>query len=337
MQKLHNNNFDFIRLMAAISVWYGHCYALLLAKDPLGVASNNIEGFGSLGVAIFFIISGYFITASYDSRRKILSFLKSRVLRIFPPLIIVVLLSVFVVGTIFTTDNIKDYLSNSETIHYLNTMLALPIHYNLPGVFKTNPVEAVNGSLWTIKREVKLYMLIAMLGWLGILRPRLLTILLISVYCLRLANLIDVSDYIKIPEKLKDMQLESLFIGGSFLYVARDKIKLNITLFLLSLSFLIVSFYIKNALNVIIFEFSLTYIVIYLGFAKLPLLSNLSKYGDFSYGFYLYAFPIQQIFIHIMGKGLNFTLFLFASFFSTLLCAVLSWHFIEKPALAYKN
>jgi peptidoglycan/LPS O-acetylase OafA/YrhL len=86
-----------------------------------------------------------------------------------------------------------------------------------------------------------------------------------------------------------------------------------------------------------IFDAAFAYIVIYLGFLNLPVLPAFSKYGDFSYGMYLYAFPIQQLCLHMLGTNPDFPLFLITSFLLTLFFAVLSWHFIEEPALAHKS
>jgi peptidoglycan/LPS O-acetylase OafA/YrhL len=334
MQTTRNNNFDFIRFLAAVMVWYGHCYALLKLPEPLVV---DFYSFGSFGVAVFFIISGYFITASYDQRKKFLPFVKSRILRVFPGLGVVILLSVFVVGSLLTNLTFKQYFADPETWTYLKSMLALPMHYELPGVFSQNPVHAVNGSLWSLKREVKLYMIIALLGVLGILRPRLMIAIFIATYVMRFYN-IDMFEkyFVGLPEKLKDLQLESLFAGGSLIYLARDRLTLNFKFFVLAIFLMISSIYMPKPYNQIFFDLALTYMVIYIGFAKLPILPMAGKYGDFSYGFYLYAFPVQQICIHLMGKNLNFTAFLFASFVATFICAVLSWNFVEKPALALK-
>ncbi len=341
MQAIHRNNFDFIRLSAAIMVWYGHCYALVKLNDPLERAIS-FEAFGSLGVTIFFIISGYFVTASYNNNKRFLPYMRNRALRILPALFVVVLLSVFVLGPLVTTLSIGDYFSNHITWRYLKCMLIFPLQYDLPGVFTHNAMSAVNGSLWTLQHELRLYIVIALLGVLGILRPRLMLVLLVGLYVIRMYGYVTVPP----PEKLFTVKwgklelavkLASQFAGGALMYLARDKLILCKKYFVIALLLLGGSLFLPAIANSMLFDIGLTYAVIYLGFLKLPLLPMAGKYGDFSYGFYLYAFPIQQLSLQLLGSDPGFGAFLFTSFVATFLCAILSWHFVENPALSLKR
>ncbi|MEI7669678.1 MAG: acyltransferase [Pseudomonadota bacterium] len=337
------NNFDFFRFFAASLVWYSHCYALTGKQDNLANFSG-FESFGKIGVAIFFIISGYFITASFYNRKQILPFIINRILRIFPALIVLVLLSVFVIGAIYTRLNLYDYFTNKETWTYLKIIQIFPQYYNLPGVFLDNPANppiiAVNGSLWTLKYELKFYIAVALLGVLGILQPRLILALFISLFAIRIYGATTE------PEMIFGMKwggfnltltLASLFAGGAIMFLWKEKIKLDKWLFILAAFSFYISIFLPPSFSAILWNFSLIYIVIYLGFLRIPLLHKFGNWGDFSYGMYLYAFPMQQISLQILGKNPNFSHFLILSFDLTLVCAVLSWLFIEKPALRFKR
>lgn len=63
-------------------------------------------------------------------------------------------------------------------------------------------------------------------------------------------------------------------------------------------------------------------------------LSRLSNL-DYSYGIYIYAFPIQQALVGFYPK-MPLLLYLLLSTVCTLSLAALSWHWIEKPALRLK-
>lgn len=338
----HHNNFDFLRLAAAISVWYGHCYALTGRDDPLS-GTIPFESFGSLGVTVFFIISGYFVTMSYDSRNNFLSYMRNRVLRIMPALCAVVLASILILGPAMTTLSPPSYFIDPMTWHYLKSALVFPLQYDLPGVFRHNPNTAVNGSLWTLQHEVRLYFIIAILGVLGILRPRLMLVLLLALISIRIYGLIYTPDA-RTPvltvrwSKLElAIRLASQFACGSLLYLARDSLTLRKEYFLIAILIIAAIIFWPNPAGNLIFDVAFSYAVIYLGFLKLPLLPSVSTYGDFSYGMYLYAFPIQQMCIHLLGTHTDLTTLMLISFPLMLLCAVLSWYFVEKPALTHKG
>ncbi len=340
MKSSHHNNFDFLRLSAAIMVWYTHCCGFTKEPDPV-VSYFSFESFGSLGVTIFFVISGYFITMSYENNRNVLHYIKNRALRILPALCVVILFSIFILGPLMTTLSLHDYFTNSVTWRYLRSMLIFPLQYELPGVFRNNPIDAVNGSLWTLQHETRLYGAIALLGILGILRPRVMFILLVGLYAIRVYGLI-YSPHAK--ERILTMQwgklellvrLASQFAIGSLLYLSRDAVPLKISYFIGAAMLVAASPFLPATIGNMLFDIAFAYAVIYFGFLKLPLLPALSRWGDFSYGFYLYAFPMQQVSLQMLGSR-NFTGLLFTSFLATALCAVLSWHLVEKRALAKK-
>ena len=344
MQASHRNNFDFLRFAAAVMVWYSHCYGLTRFPDPLS-RYVPFESFGSLGVTIFFVISGYFVTASYENNGNFLIFIRNRALRIIPALWVVVLLSVFVLGPAVTTDSLHQYFADSETWKYLRSMMIFPLQYNLPGVFHSNEAYEVNGSLWTLKQEVRLYGVIAILGVLGILQPRLMFVLLAGLCSLRIYGIIKVplsTDRI-FTQPWADLELAvrlaTQFAVGACLYLGRETVPLKISYFFISIVIIVASIYMPYSPKIgnLLFDLAFGYALVCIGFLRIPLLHAFNRWGDFSYGFYLYAFPMQQLFLQILGGNANFTAFLLASFCATFLCSVLSWHAVEKPALSLKG
>ncbi len=256
----------------------------------------------------------------------------------------VVTLSALVLGPLCTTLSAKAYFSNSVTWRYFRTLLIFPLQYDLPGVFQSNTSHAVNGSLWTLQHEVRCYLVIAGLGFLGILQPRVMTALFLCFTAI-LAYGALCGD--KPPATLFGMRwvklsfathLAFLFSGGALVYMFHREVPRHIGLLTACFLLMIFSTRLPDAWGNILFDLALMYSIIYIGFLSLPILSQFGYFGDFSYGLYLYAFPMQQLALHLMqGDKTPFVPFMLLSFTATLLCAIASWHFVEKPALAYKR
>jgi peptidoglycan/LPS O-acetylase OafA/YrhL len=81
---------------------------------------------------------------------------------------------------------------------------------------------------------------------------------------------------------------------------------------------------------------ALPYIVLYLAMLK-GKWNDFGKIGDFSYGIYIYAFPIQQIIVQIYGTEISIAKMFMMSFSIVLLLSILSWYLIEEKALRLKS
>src|SRR3954468_11634176 len=154
-----HNNFDLLRLLAALSVIFSH--AFLLAEnsqdhDPLMILTGGQAILGLAGVFVFFTISGYLITQSFETTRSPFVFLAKRALRIFPGLLGCLLICVFMIGALVTTLPLSEYLARPETYLFLLHNAVLDIDYNrLPGVafWPGNIGGIVNGPLWSLPCE----------------------------------------------------------------------------------------------------------------------------------------------------------------------------------------
>ena len=146
-----SNNLDALRLVGALAVIFGHAYHIVGRpfENPV-VAGYPVQ---TLGVIIFFSISGYLITASWSRTRNPVSYLAARSLRIFPALVVVVLVCMFVIGPVVSVLPNSQYFDAPNFWSYLGNIILRP-QYELPGVWGDHPYpNAVNGSLWTLPAE----------------------------------------------------------------------------------------------------------------------------------------------------------------------------------------
>lgn len=324
-----------MRLTAAIAVVFSHSFAISLnnyALDPMVGWTNNQMSFGDLAVSVFFIISGFLITQSYDYRKDPVYFLKARVLRIFPALIVVILLTTFIMGPILTTLSVTDYLKNSQTYLYLRNIFLYPIQYYLPGVFENNILMGVvNGSIWTLIYEVCCYAVVLLLGIFKMLKKSTSIILLAATICISMMPQFPHSDF-----TYKLNYLCGYFFGGMVLYMFREYIKVNHFYAVISLSIIILSANYGGLVRPAIPLFG-AYLVYYFAFNKSFKLSNVSRYGDLSYGVYIYAFPVQQILVYLSNGKMNSTINFVVALIISLIFAFLSWHVVEKNAMKLRK
>ena len=328
------NNFNAMRLVASLMVIYGHMSAIM-GQPQFMVMNQKVS---SIGVKIFFILSGYFITKSYLNDSNFLRYTVRRVFRIYPAFIAVVLFSVFVVGGAFTTLTPKEYFTNPETYGYFNNLL-MNVRYSLPGVFTdyTYPA-AVNGSLWSLPVEFSLYFIlplfIVIFKKLKCIKGGIFAVVLVS---LGLDLYVASSDiplrFVVWGSNLPDwITLITFFFIGSLLSFPEFKKIFNLQLsvaLIISASLISLTYPQSELLLAIV----LPYFVLSFGLAEKPIFGNWFSKNDYSYGLYLYGFVIQQVLYNYLkpyNLGLNLmTVICFAAIF---ICAFISWHLIEKPA-----
>lgn len=332
-----DNNFDFLRFVAATLVLFFHNALAYYGNSSVSPLENYIPS----GLNIFFIISGFLITRSFCYDENALRFLKKRILRIFPGLILVVLVTAFIVGPLTTTLPLSDYFHNEAFGKYLNNVFLFKIRHFLPGVFENNPLPNVtNGSLWSLPLEFLLYLIVLVLGSLKLLNKTktYLWLLVISLFCLLHIYVGDWADKnLLLCSGQKFFKMAMLFLIASYLYMKRNLIKLDFCLFIVATLLWLCS--VQTEFNYIIEWFTLPYMIIFIAYAKIPFINNWANFvkGDYSYGIYIWGFLIQQLFVFYFGTRIDFHLYMLLTFITTLFVAVLSYHIVEKPMLNLKN
>jgi len=336
-----DNNFNLIRIVAALAVLVTHSFVLPTGsretqplRDTLGMTM------GSIAVDVFFVTSGFLVTASLLRRQSAIEFLWARVLRIFPALIVMLLLTVFGLGLFFTTTPWSAYLTDSRTYVYLarcSTLLA-GVAWELPGVFESNPYKgAVNGSLWTLPSEIHMYAILVII-WVSLrvrprVRPMVFKCAVVSGAMIAGVFVI-VRHFSATPEPLFPKLFFMFFTGAAF-FVLKDRIILSRVLFL-SLALTLSLATLDKQVFFVVYTLTLAYLLFHVAYLPSGFIRRYNQLGDYSYGVYIYAFPIQQSIVALI-PGISVLPMVLISTAVTFAFAVLSWHFLERHALGLKD
>lgn len=328
------NNFDAIRLAMALLVVWSHSFALHLGSEQtewVSLALNGAYNAGNLGVMAFFVISGFLITQSWERSRTAHSYFEKRVRRIYPGYLVCTSICAFLIAPLFGAT-----LPNISTTIGLNLFLK----NSIPDAFTANPVPgAVNGSLWSIPFEFWCYIGVAFGAWLLLKRPRLLI-----AFCagLILAKVLQDSTGRKPDSHLVEAvfgspyvwtKIAPSFLLGMIAYCYRGVLPRS-PIILAGLSgTALIACHLNQAIADFLVSPTLAYAVFYVAFSRRIQAHNAAAFGDFSYGTYLYAFPIQQMLQATVGGSLNMAEFIALSSVLALLAGVLSWHAVEKHFL----
>lgn len=337
MSRQHpSNNFDAVRLVAASMVLCAHQAALSgrLEPQPFGLLT-----LGTMGVLVFFAVSGYLVAQSWDRDPHVLRFAAKRFLRVWPGLAMVTVVAALVLGPLVTQIPLGDYFRSPVTWDYFS-QLYFGVRLFLPGVFEHASFPGVNGSLWTIPIEVRWYGVLMLAGLCGLLRARFryLLLLLTIGYAAYIFLIFDVQHNPQARFLRPDFGCEygSYFCYGVLLFHFRDiwrRRGLWMTgALVLAAAGAVVLDHGYTALFLL-----LPWLVIRFGTLSTPVIRRFGRFGDFSYGIYIYAYMLQQLTLSLMGIHHPYWLGLMVSAVCILVCAVLSWHFVERPALDLKR
>jgi peptidoglycan/LPS O-acetylase OafA/YrhL len=333
------DNFDVLRLLASWCVLFSHCYALagVSAAEPF-LSAVGLDTLGGLGVSVFFVLSGYLVTGSWLREPSVIPFALKRMRRIYPALIVCVLLTLLVLGPSVTTLDLRAYAQDPLSRQYLWTATGWDIRFVLPGVFASTPLrDAVNGSLWSLRYELLCY--ISLVG---------LAVLPFSVRAKALFVAISLMflSIIRPPFNMWDFGFEFLSMGahttkvcllfaiGACARAWRGVIEPRMLYALIALVVLAGVIWLKahaairtEALYLVTLAILIVCVATKLrGLPRLP-----AGMGDWSYGMYLYAFPVQQTLAQLrVHERFGFAFYVFACTLITSIFAALSWFYVER-------
>jgi peptidoglycan/LPS O-acetylase OafA/YrhL len=332
------NNFDGVRLLGAIFVLLSHQFALSGRAEPLIIGQHS---FGNLGVLMFFSISGFLVMQSWQRDPHLPRFMARRLLRIWPALAVVTLLTAFVLGPLVSQSGPLQYFRSAEYQQYLHEL-----YFGLSrgALFPANPFVSSNGSLWTIPIEVWCYLGLGVAGAVGLTRHRAVLPLLLAssvIYFLfffggQKASAAYASEPHLFPNLAAWLYFAALFFLGATINTYRSTLigthnKLAIAL---AVTFgFIAAFFVEYSTALF---FMVPIVTISIAVRSWPVVKNAGDYGDLSYGIYLYAWPVQQVVVLALGKTAPYWLLGICSLTLATALAYASWHLVEKRALLMK-
>jgi peptidoglycan/LPS O-acetylase OafA/YrhL len=324
------NNFDAVRLVAALSVVFSHSFLIAEgseANEPFVWITGNQCVLGLVGVFVFFIISGYLVTESYCRLPAPGRFAARRALRIYPGLLANVLVCAFLIGPMISALPVSAYFASPELRQFLVETLTLnpgPLH--LPGVlFADNSVGLlVNGSLWTLRYEIMMYLMILVLAAVGLLRLSSAIVLVgvgVAAVCFEKA-LTPFGDFGEWA------WLVGFFASGMVLHFVRERLAFDWRYALLAVAALVLFVWLGRF--IMLFPLAGAYLVIWFA-RRHDRWLDYSKYcGDLSYGLYIYGWPAEQLVMYLSGGKAAWWQVFAESLALALPAAWLSWHGIEK-------
>ncbi|MET0370126.1 MAG: acyltransferase [Sphingobium sp.] len=343
---LRRNNFSAIRILMALLVVWSHCFALYYgseASEPISRLLGGHYNAGEIGVRIFFIVSGFLITQSFLASATTRSYLMKRVRRVYPGFLVATAICTFLVVPAFATQG-WGLVTPAALFDWLWRGLTLQEVIPPADAFRANPVQAVNGALWSIRYEFWFYLGLAALGVSGLLTRRR-AMLLILLGALVIKAWLELTGRkpgggaleILIGWPYVWFSMAPFFLVGSvaFLYgrqIPRSRaLGFGLGLALLASAHLLPT----RILFDLLCPLTLAYGLFALAFAAPLPWSGPAQLGDASYGTYLYGFPIQQ-----MVKAafdLSFPAYVATCLALSLIAGVLSWHLVEKWFLRPKT
>lgn len=365
------NSFHLLRFVLAALVIFCHSHTLLGRATPLSQLSGTLMNEGSVAVDGFLVISGFLICQSAVRSKNALTFLGKRLLRILPGFCCALVFSAMLVGALVYDGPVNEYIKLGEggpltwMLNWL-TLNVAPEQWGVTGVFTANPTTSLNVSLWTIKFELALYALMAllMLTTLNKRRPTYIVffaaflILRLLLECFRLWvwDVYDTRWWLLSHWNYNRLTETGLFFfAGALLYAYRREIPRRWYLAVIALMLLVGSCafrWLPARIDAaagtpteqlwqlalvplrLLWYAALPYLIVYAGGS--PLASGFSRIGDLSFGMYLYSYPVQQMIIHCAPGIRPLPLFLL-TLAIVLPLAAWSWRCIEAPALRLKT
>jgi peptidoglycan/LPS O-acetylase OafA/YrhL len=336
-----DNNFTLLRFGAAMTVLFAHSIAVLGLPPEREFFFNRI-GFslGEMGLDMLFVTSGFLVTASLVGRQDLVAYLWARILRVYPGLVVMLVLTVFVLAPALTSLPPGDYYASPLTWEYFRKCATLigGVRYSLPGVFDNVPLKGeFNGSLWTMPVEVRMYLYLAAiwvaLAFMPAIRVKAMRFVLpISAAALlamvlgpRLTGGVVNGANIRV----------FMFLYGSSLYLWRDKVPLGPWLLVGILAALALASFDKSVFF-LVYLACLAPLVLHLVYVPGGRIRAFNDWGDYSYGVYIYAFPVQQT-LAFLFPAMTLGAMMASSAIVSVAIAIASWKLIEERALALKG
>lgn len=337
LYKGHAPGFDSVRVILALGVLLSHSIELTNHGKAYELICGPFLGIRNFIVPAFFALSGFLVAGSMARVASLKTFFVFRALRILPALAVEITLSAIVLGCIVTQLTPGAYYQNHEFFSYFGNIVG-QVQYTLPGVFADkarNNGDWVNGSLWTVPSEMLSYLTLGAFMLLGVAQKKqiMATMAFCAMICLATIAVLTGKSWVGVAHWTT---IIICFYVGVVFYLLRYHLRQDVKLITVAMAGWAVAVYAHSPVSIFLGPICCTYLVCVWGMTKLPR-NPLYFSGDYSYGIYLYGFPIQQTLNWISYNSLGWIENFFLAFACTFVVAAASWHLVEKPMLALRN
>jgi len=345
-----DNNLDAIRMALALLVVFSHSYVLAsggILQEPLFVLSHGQEQLGEMAVELFFILSGFLVAASYERSSSLWEYLKKRIRRIYPAFVVAMAVSAFVIlpaggGHLLGATQASRLVSFALQTTRLH-------EFDYSGAFLRNPIPGVlNGSTWSIAYEFWCYLGVALLGITGLLRSSRVLLFLFLV-AIALGVLFSFSPFVALFLRHwwnpTTVQLDHIFgyapfwarmapmyLSGIVFYRLRGHLSLKPLWILAGCAALVAATQLPHGWP-LLFPVAGGYLALVLAFHPAVRVHRFGRFGDFSYGTYLYGYPVAQLVMQHVGHPVSPWKLFAVSGSLTVCCAMASWFLVERRFL----
>ncbi len=339
-----DNGFNLVRLIAALLVVFFHSYRLNTvspnALDPVSAYLSPVTDLGSVAVGVFFLISGIFIAQSWVNDPNILRFAIRRVARIVPGLFVCSLATVVVASAFFSTIGLAALLQGETWRYVLGSSMLHWLVYDIPGnelrVQGLLLGQDLNGPLWTLYWEGRMYVMVALLGSAAIL-PTRLWFGGSAVFLLLAANLFPsvLSGYVW------EVRMWSMFLTGMLLQTLAAQVRIGIAPVICAVALAAMNW----TRNVALTESGFTFFgialmcgafALWLGTRVRPQTRPLQHVSvhDYSYAIYIYHWPVMLA-LRAWVPSIGPVELLAATVAVLIPVSMASWHCVEAPVLGW--
>jgi peptidoglycan/LPS O-acetylase OafA/YrhL len=330
-------NFDTVRLVAAASVIFSHAFLIADGHDknePFVRATGSILGI--YGVCVFLIISGYLVTHSLRTSSSLRSFAWKRFLRIYPALFACAVFGAFIVAPFFSELAPRDSL-----LPGVKSVAKVMLLYDVQAIkgvqfYQQGPDwlrSMINGSLWTIASEIYCYILLFVFAALDLI---VLPVAIFGLLAGTVLFALNLSGWLPVSSVSGNLLYTvPSFCAGVAMYLVHERFKLSRNIAVgFAVTVLLAA---PTGWLPVLFPILAAYPITCFGLSNTMWMKDATKFGDLSYGTYLYGWPIEQVVRGVIGPFLSGWTLCLISLPIAVACGWASWHLVEKRALSFKG
>lgn len=339
--------FDLLRLIAASAVVFSHAFLIAdFNEDSEPFFKLTGQVIGVAGVYVFFVLSGFLISESAHRSKNLGKFAIRRAARILPAFLLCNFLVVLISGAFFAKNGALQFFSDLDTWKHLLRVFLFQdtgLYYNdiefYPSQQSNNWLPHIaNGVLWTIRLEITCYLFVALfsiiLGIEGIFLAAVASLAVGFLYFFSHSyEVFWSSRYASDVLFVAPSFAAGILLNSFFRERQANGLMAALSSILLVCIFVAWDKWADNANY--IFPFLIAYPVLWVGQQNRTIFTQYSRWGDPSYGIYLWGWPVTQILRGVDGPDWSGYSLTAIALPLTIALGYASWHYIEAPSLRF--